>query len=188
MFIQTELTPNPNSLKFLPGQTIVESSDTFEFKSKEHAAKSELAQNLFAIEGVEEVFFGSDFITISKNDKTHWEILKPEVLVCIMDFLVSEKPVMDDAAGEGLSEDNNEISEDDDKLTAQIKEILNTRIRPAVAMDGGDIIFAEFTDGIVKLKLKGACSGCPSSTVTLKNGIENMLKHYVPEVIEVVSI
>ncbi len=184
MFIQTELTPNPNSLKFIPGCPVLGNADFVEFTSKEEAKKSSLAEALFEIENVQEVFFGADFITIRKNTESHWEILKPEILVTIMDHFVLGKPILKDQASPNVSDS----SEEDSEIVKQIKEILDTRIRPAVAMDGGDIVFAGFEDGIVKLQLKGACSGCPSSTVTLKDGIENMLKHYIPEVISVESI
>jgi len=178
MFIQTESTPNPATLKFIPDGQIVLENDTAEFKSQKQAAtKSPLALQLLEISGIEGVFFGRDFITVTKNDNTDWAKIKTEILATIMDFYVSGKPIM----FEQKAKDADENSEDSD-IVKQIKELIEIKVRPAVAMDGGDIIFHSFEDGIVKLQLKGSCSGCPSSTITLKNGIENMLKHYVPEV------
>jgi Fe-S cluster biogenesis protein NfuA len=178
MFIQTEETPNPATLKFIPDGQIVLENGTAEFKNQKSAAtKSPLALQLLEISGIEAIFFGRDFITVTKSEATEWSKIKAEILATIMDFYVSGKPVMfEQKASEGISE-----SEDSD-IVKQIKELIEVKVRPAVAMDGGDIIFHSFEDGIVKLVLKGSCSGCPSSTITLKNGIENMLKHYVPEV------
>ena len=180
MFIQTEGTPNPATLKFLPG-TQVMARGTANFEAADQAGNSPLAQRLFEIEGVTGVFLGSDFITATKNDASDWNVLKPQILGAIMEHLSQGKPVMDGA-------DEAAAATDDDPIVAQIKELLDTRVRPAVAQDGGDIVFREFKDGIVYLHMQGACSGCPSSTMTLKHGIENMLKHYVPDVQEVQAV
>ncbi|MDX2083392.1 MAG: NifU family protein [Rickettsiales bacterium] len=178
MFIQTEETPNPNSLKFIPDNKIVLNSGTIEFKNQKQAAtKSPLALQLFEISGIESIFLGHNFITITKNEKTDWSKIKTEIQATIMDFFVSQKPVLFEE-----HKPENNIDENDSDIVKQIKELIEVKVRPAVAMDGGDIIFHSFEDGIVKLHLKGSCSGCPSSTITLKNGIENMLKHYIPEV------
>jgi Fe-S cluster biogenesis protein NfuA len=179
MFIQTEETPNPATLKFLPGRAVVESGSV-DFASPEGAERSPLAERLFKVEGVERVFFGQDFVTVTKSDKKDWAVLKPALLGVIMEHFVSGQPVM--LEGGAVAADS---GEEDDEIVAQIKELLETRVRPAVAQDGGDIIFQSFEDGIVYLHMQGSCSGCPSSTATLKMGIENMLRHYVPEVIEV---
>lgn len=184
MFIQTEETPNPATLKFIPDGQIVLENDTAEFKNQQQAAtKSPLALQLFEISGVEAIFFGRDFITITKSNNLDWPQLKAEILATIMDFYVSGKPIMfEQKIAESTS------LEEDSEIVKQIKELIEVKVRPAVAMDGGDIIFHSFADGIVMLQLKGSCSGCPSSTITLKNGIENMLKHYVPEVLGVEQI
>lgn len=178
MFIQTQETPNPQTLKFIPDGQAVLQNETAEFKNQKSAAtQSPLALQLFEINGVESIFFGSDFITITKNSDFDWQKIKAEILATIMDFYVSGKPIMFDKKAKDGSENSQ-----DSEIVKQIKELIEIKVRPAVAMDGGDIIFHSFEDGIVKLQLKGSCSGCPSSTITLKNGIENMLKHYVPEV------
>ncbi len=183
MFIQTEETPNPATLKFIPDGQIVLAQGTAEFKNQKSAAtKSPLALQLFEVSGVEAIFLGRDFITITKSDKTEWSKIKADIQAIIMDFFVSNKPVMYDAVSEEVS------SDEDSEIVKQIKELIEVKVRPAVAMDGGDIIFHSFEDGIVRLQLKGSCSGCPSSTITLKNGIENMLKHYIPEVESVEQI
>lgn len=177
MFIQTEETPNPATLKFIPDGQIVLEKGTAEFKNQKQAAtKSPLALQLLEISGIEAIFFGRDFITVTKSESAEWQKIKAEILATIMDFYVSGKPIMFEqkAAEQGADEDS--------EIVKQIKELIEVKVRPAVAMDGGDIIFHSFEDGIVKLVLKGSCSGCPSSTITLKNGIENMLKHYIPEV------
>lgn len=185
MFIQTEETPNPATLKFIPDGEIVLENGTAEFKNQKQAAtKSPLALQLFEIAGIESIFFGRDFVTITKSEKTDWQKIKAEILATIMDFYVSGKPVMFDQAKSGADVG----AEEDSEVVKQIKELIEIKVRPAVAMDGGDITFHSFEDGVVKLLLKGSCSGCPSSTITLKNGIENMLKHYVPEVISVEQV
>ena len=182
MFIQTEQTPNPQTLKFLPGKVVMDEGTAF-FQKSEDAHNSPFAKRLFDVDGVEGVFFGSDFITITKNSSTDWQVVKPLVLGSIMDHYNSnEETIITNKKEENMSL---RTSEDDTETVKQIKELLDTRVRPAVAMDGGDIIYDSFKDGIVYLHMQGACSGCPSSTATLKMGIENMLKHYVPEVQEV---
>jgi Fe-S cluster biogenesis protein NfuA len=176
MFIQTENTPNPATLKFIPEDIEIAGNNPTEFKNKEQAkGKSVLAMQLFLLDCVESVFLGKDFVTITKVENQEWQDVKTEILSTIMDFLLTGKPSL-----EPLKEAENE--EEDSEVVAQIKELIEMKVRPAVAMDGGDIVFRGFEDGIVKLELKGACSGCPSSTITLKSGIENMLKHYIPEV------
>ena len=177
MFIQTDTTPNPASLKFLPGRVVMERG-TADFRSVEEANSSLLAQNLFKIEGVEGVFFGSDFISITKSESFDWQILKPSVLGAISVQYESGASIIDKIEN---TEKNSTVTKDSE-IVVQIKELLDTKVRPAVAMDGGDITFGDFKDGIVFLHMQGACSGCPSSTATLKAGIENMLKHYLPEV------
>ena len=178
MFIQTEDTPNPATLKFIPG-TDVMGQGTADFPDKESAKGSALARRLFQIDGISGVFLGSDFVTVTKTDDQEWFTLKPSILAGIMEHYASGLPVIDATSEDGSSDD------EDDDLVKQIKHLLDTRVRPAVAMDGGDIVFHDFDDGIVTLSMRGACSGCPSSTATLKMGIENMLRHYIPEVREV---
>jgi Fe-S cluster biogenesis protein NfuA len=186
MFIQTEATPNPNTLKFLPGMPVMREGTAF-FTAREEAGRSPLARGLFAQDEVTAVFLTSDFITVTKRAEAEWSLLKPALLAIIMDHFVSGLPVMEEEArAESGAEGEGEGEED--ALVRQIRELIDTRVRPAVAMDGGDIIYKGFEDGIVKLALHGSCSGCPSSTATLKNGIENMLKHYVPEVIAVEAV
>jgi Fe-S cluster biogenesis protein NfuA len=179
MFIQTEQTPNPSTLKFLPGRVVMEKG-TLDFADIDSARTSPLARRLFAIEGVERVFFGSDFVTVTKAADKDWQIMKPSILGGIMEHYTSGEPVVSaEASAEG------DTGAEDDEIVAQIKDLLETRVRPAVAQDGGDIVFQDFRDGVVYLHMQGSCSGCPSSTATLKMGIENLLKHYVPEVVEV---
>ena len=180
MFIQTEQTPNPSTLKFLPGRVVMEKG-TVDFASVDTAGTSPLAKRLFAVDGVERVFFGADFVTVTKAADMDWQILKPSILGGIMEHYTSGEPVL---AGEAAPSAG-DASADDDEVVAQIKDLLETRIRPAVAQDGGDIVFHDFREGVVYLQMQGSCSGCPSSTATLKMGIENLLKHYVPEVVEV---
>ncbi len=178
MFIQTEETPNPATMKFLPGREVMPEG-TRDFRDAATASPSPLATTLFAINGVTGVFLGRDFITVSKNAAHDWPGLKPAILGAIMDHFVSGRPTLTDAAVA--------VAPDaaDSEVVAQIKELLDLKIRPAVAQDGGDIVFHKFEDGVVYLHLQGACSGCPSSAATLKAGVENMLKHYIPEVVEV---
>jgi len=180
MDIQTEITPNPSSLKFLPGKIVMEKG-TADFRNVEEAKRSPFALNLFKIDGVEGVFFGSDFISITKNDNHEWQMLKLSISETIIEHYKSGAAIM--LQGE---EDKTDTSNtEDNEAVIKIKEIIETKVRPAVARDGGDIIFQSFDNGIVYLHMQGSCSGCPSSTATLKAGIENMLKHYVPEVREV---
>ncbi|UZD90130.1 NifU family protein [Cognatishimia activa] len=182
MFIQTESTPNPATLKFLPGQTVLETG-TADFPSQEAAANSPLAQRVFGVAGVTGVFFGHDFVTVTKADDVEWDHLKPSILGVIMEHFQSGQPVLgaEAVAPSGHAEHDGE----DGEIVNQIKELLDTRVRPAVAQDGGDITFHGFERGVVYLHMQGACAGCPSSTVTLKMGIENLLRHYIPEVTEV---
>ena len=182
MFIQTESTPNPATLKFLPGQEILPTG-TADFPSPESASRSPLAERLFRIHGVTRVFFGSDFITVTKDESAEWPHIKPAILGAIMEHLQSGVPVLD----YGVKPEIREIDEDspDAPIVKQVKELLDTRVRPAVAQDGGDIVFYGFEKGVVYLHMQGACAGCPSSTITLKMGIENLLRHYIPEVVEV---
>ncbi|MDA8230418.1 MAG: NifU family protein [Magnetospirillum sp.] len=180
MFIQTEPTPNPATLKFLPGRDVM-GSGTADFPDAAKAARSPLATRLFQVPGVASVFLGSDFITVGKAADADWSVLKPLVLAAIMEHFAANQPVV-------TSGDHSADAGEDSAVVAQIKELLDTRVRPAVAQDGGDIIFRGFEDGIVYLHLQGACSGCPSSTATLKHGIENMLRYYVPEVVAVQAV
>ncbi|MDR9392930.1 NifU family protein [Roseovarius sp. SYSU LYC5161] len=182
MFIQTESTPNPATLKFLPGQTVLETG-TADFPSSEGTEKSPLADRLFKVQGVTGVFFGNDFVTVTKDDGAEWDHMKPAILGAIMEHFQSGKPVIlgDGAGASGHAEHDGA----DGEIVGQIKELLDTRVRPAVAQDGGDITFHGFERGVVYLHMQGACAGCPSSTITLKMGIENLLRHYIPEVTEV---
>ena len=185
MFIQTEETPNPATLKFMPDGQVVLKNGTAEFKNQKQAeSKSPLALQLFTIMGVEAVFFGHDFITITKSGNAVWKYLTSEIQAVIMDFfLTGKEPMFENKENENSNEINKNLPEEgDSEIVKQIKELIEIKVRPAVAMDGGDIIFHSFENGVVYLMLKGSCSGCPSSTVTLKSGIENMLKHYIPEV------
>lgn len=188
MFIQTEATPNPATLKFLPGKVVMEHG-TAEFRDETEAqAASPLAARLFSIPGVTGVFLGYDFITVTKSD-ADWQHMKPAILGNIMEHFMSGQPVM--ASGALLDEDDLEgefFEAGDETIVATIKELLDTRVRPAVAQDGGDITFKGFRDGVVYLNMKGACSGCPSSTATLKHGVQNLLRHFVPEVQEVEAV
>ena len=181
MFIQTEATPNPATLKFLPGRPVLESG-TLDLRSAQDAARSPLAERLFGIKGVNGVFFGSDFITVSKADG-EWPQLKPAILGAIMEHFMSGAPLLKE--GEAGAADDEFFEAADAEVVTTIKDLIETRVRPAVANDGGDITFKGFKEGIVYLHMKGACSGCPSSTATLRHGIQNLLKHYVPEVVEV---
>jgi Fe-S cluster biogenesis protein NfuA len=184
MFIETEGTPNPATLKFLPGRYVM-GAGTADFASPVSAERSPLAMALFDLPGVARVFLGSDFITVTKSEDTGWQGLKPQVLATIMDHFVAGRPVIEGDEGEDLAED---VAPEDEEIVAQIKELLDTRVRPAVAGDGGDIVFRGYREGVVRLHMQGACSGCPSSTATLKHGIENMLRHFVPEVVSVEQV
>ena len=183
MFIQTEATPNPATLKFLPGKPVLETG-TLDMRSRDAAAKSPLAERLFGIDNVEGVFFGSDFITVTKS-AGEWPQLKPAILGAIMEHFMSGAPLLRDGETASASSDDEFFEPEDADTVATIKDLIETRVRPAVANDGGDITFRGFKDGIVFLHMKGACSGCPSSTATLRHGIQNLLKHYVPDVVEV---
>ena len=187
MFIQTETTPNPQSLKFIPGVSVLEDG-IMSFHRGDDCARSPFAKKLLAIEGIETVFFANDFLTLTKDPDYDWLHLKPEVLSTIMEHFVAGLPVvLDESKTSPVLEsmENPRAYDLNDPIIKQIVEIIDTRVRPAVAQDGGDISFDRFEEGVVFLKLQGACSGCPSSTATLKSGIENMLRYYVPEVLEV---
>ena len=183
MFIQTEPTPNPSTLKFVPGQQVLETG-VHEFKNSKEAEQSPLAARLFDVDGITGVFLGDDFISVTKGD-IDWEMLKPAVMGVIMEHFMSGAPVMEEGAQ--ISDENEVFDEADRETVETIKQLLEEKVRPAVARDGGDIVFHAYKDGIVYLQMRGACSGCPSSTATLKNGIENLLKHFLPEVKEVRS-
>ncbi|MCC6949200.1 MAG: NifU family protein [Bradyrhizobiaceae bacterium] len=182
MFIQTETTPNPATLKFLPGRTVL-GEGTLDLRDAGAAANSPLAERLFAIDGVSGVFFGQDFITVTKRTG-EWAHLKPAILGAIMEHFLSGEPLLREETGGGDTGDEF-FEEKDAETVSTIKELIETRVRPAVAGDGGDITFRGFRDGVVYLNMRGACAGCPSSTATLKNGIENLLRHFVPDVVEV---
>ena len=186
MFIQTEATPNPATLKFIPGRIVLDSG-TMEFSSRESAGRSPLAARLFEVPDVSGVFFGSDFVTVTKTDG-EWQQLKPAILGAIMEHYMSGAPLLADGSAandEAADEADEFFNEADADTVAQIKDLIETRVRPAVANDGGDITFRGFKDGIVYLNMKGACAGCPSSTATLQHGIQNLLRHFVPDVVEV---
>jgi len=184
MLIQTETTPNPSTLKFLPGQAVM-SGGTRDFATPEEAEASPLAEAIFSTGDVEGVFFGSDFISVTAAPGADWAYLKPQVLSVLLDHFASDAPLFRAGSAAGISvapADNFAENPEDADIVAQIRELIETRVRPAVAQDGGDIVYRGFDKGTVYLALHGACSGCPSSTMTLKNGIEGLLKHYVPEV------
>jgi Fe-S cluster biogenesis protein NfuA len=183
MFIQTEATPNPATLKFLPGRTVL-ASGTLDMRNTDEAARSPLAERLFRINGVGGVFFGSDFITVTKTDG-EWQQLKPSILGAIMEHFMTGEPLIDAEADVASADADEFYDAGDAETVATIKELIETRVRPAVANDGGDITFRGFKDGVVYLNMKGACSGCPSSTATLRHGIQNLLRHFVPDVTEV---
>ncbi|MBN33967.1 MAG: NifU family protein [Rhodospirillaceae bacterium] len=180
MFIQTEDTPNPSTLKFLPGKAVM-ASGTADFTNQDDAERSPLAHRLFDVAHVEGVFLGGDFVSVTKSEGGDWQLMKPTILGVIMEHFIAGRPVIE---GEGAAAEET-YANDDAEVVGQIKELLDTRVRPAVAQDGGDIVFRSYQNGIVSLTMQGACQGCPSSTMTLKMGIENLLKHYIPEVIEV---
>jgi Fe-S cluster biogenesis protein NfuA len=186
MFIQTEATPNPATLKFLPGRVVMPEG-TFDARDARGAEASPLAERLFAVPGVAGVFFGYDFITVTKADG-EWQHLKPAILGAIMEHFMAGAPILRQEGGPVGDEGEEFFDEEDAPTVATIKELLETRIRPAVAGDGGDITFRGFKDGVVYLVMKGACSGCPSSTATLKHGIQNLLRHFLPDVREVQSV
>ncbi|KAI8922395.1 scaffold protein Nfu/NifU [Powellomyces hirtus] len=181
MFIQTESTPNVDSLKFKPGVPVLQNA-TAEFVTARDSLASPLAVSLFRIDGVQSVFFGNDFISITKDSDANWQLMRPEIYGTIMDFFASGQPIMREDKGESLLRGDTEILPEDSETVAMIKELLDTRIRPTIQEDGGDIEYRSFENGIVKVKLQGSCRTCDSSVITLKNGIENMLMHYIPEV------
>jgi Fe-S cluster biogenesis protein NfuA len=181
MFIQTEVTPNPATLKFLPGRTVL-GEGTMEFRDRETAGRSPLAEKLFGIQGVTGVFYGSDFVTVTK-DESDWQHLKPAILGAIMEHFMSGEPLLAEGGAEESAVEFFDAA--DAETVATIKELIETRVRPAVANDGGDITFRGYKEGIVYLDMKGSCAGCPSSTATLKHGIQNLLRHFVPDVVEV---
>jgi len=182
MFIQTETTPNPATMKFLPGRVVIENGVEEFLDAQEAGLRSPLAEKLFAIPGINGVFFGYDFITITKREG-QWEHLKPAILGTIMEYMMSGAPIMAAGKNSTVSQGDDEFFAPEDSETVDmIKELIETRVRPAVAQDGGDITFRGFEQGVVYLNMRGACSGCPSSTATLKHGIENLLRHFVPEV------
>jgi len=183
MFIQTEPTPNPATLKFIPGKAVLDDG-TLDFRGRDEAQASPLALRLFDVDGVTGVFLGSDFISVTKGEREEWQHMKPAILGAIMEHYLSGAPVV--AGGEGGEDSaHEEFDPKDEETVKTIKELINTRVRPAVANDGGDIVFQGFKDGVVFLHMRGACSGCPSSTATLRHGIENLLKHFCPDVQEV---
>ena len=187
MFIQTESTPNPQTLKFLPGKVVLDSG-TADFRSADDAEESPLAERLFAIRGVTGVFFGYDFVTVTKDD-TDWQHLKPAILGSIMEHYMSGAPIMGGLSGKAATDSEDEFFDPaDETVVATIKELLESRVCPAVAQDGGDITFKGYKDGKVFLNMKGACSGCPSSTATLRHGVQNLLRHFIPEVQEVEAV
>jgi Fe-S cluster biogenesis protein NfuA len=183
MFIQTEQTPNPATLKFLPGRPVL-ASGTLDMRDKDAAAQSPLAERLFEVAGVAGVFFGSDFIAVTKASG-EWQQIKPAVLGAIMEHFMSGAPIMRGDGGDAPEAADEFFDEKDSETVATIKELIESRVRPAVANDGGDITFRGFKEGVVYLDMKGACSGCPSSTATLRHGIQNLLRHYLPDVVEV---
>lgn len=192
VFIQTQDTPNPSSIKFLPGEAVLEEGKTKEFTTKESAyGVSPLAKSLFRIEGVKSIFFGSDFITVTKEDDVaEWKLIKPDIFATIMDHYAMNLPIMNEDFEEDEDGDDHypidpEMSEEDQETAELIKELLDTKIRPTVQEDGGDVIYVRYNDGVVGLKLQGSCTSCPSSTVTLKHGIQNMLQFYIPEITSV---
>ena len=182
MFIHTEATPNPATLKFLPGGKTVLEEGTLDMRDGRAAERSPLAGALFGIDGVKAVFYGSDFISVTKTDDADWQALKPAVLGTISEHFTSGAPLLIEGASVDRSSDEEFFSEDDAEIVDTIKDLLETRVRPAVAGDGGDITFKGFRDGTVYLAMKGSCQGCPSSTATLKHGIQNLLQHFIPEV------
>ncbi len=189
MFIETESTPNPATLKFIPGREVMGARGTADFPGAEAAARSPLASRIFALPGVARVFLGSDFVTVTQSGDADWQSLRPQVLGAVMDHFVSGLPVLEgEGAGDADEGGEDDFDPADAEVVDQIKELLDTRVRPAVAGDGGDIVFRGFRDGVVRLHLQGACSGCPSSRATLKHGVENMLRHYVPEVLAVEQV
>ena len=187
MFIETEAPPNPATLKFLPGRAVLGGRGTADFASAAEAAgRSPLAERVFLVGDVARVFLGADFVTVTKADDADWTLLRPRILGAVMEHFLSGLPALEE--GEAAGEHGEDFDPADGEVVAQIKELLDTRVRPAVAGDGGDIVFRGFREGVVRLHMQGACSGCPSSRATLKHGVENMLRHYVPEVVSVEQV
>jgi len=185
MFIETEDTPNPATLKFLPGREVLGHLGSADFRDADSAARgSGLAEALFGVEGVAGVFLGADFVSVTKTDAVMWSVVKPQALTVLSDYFGSGRPVYE--AGAVMTEEA--VAPEDAEIVAQIRELLDTRVRPAVAGDGGDIVFRGYRNGVVRLTMQGACAGCPSSRATLKHGVENMLRHYVPEVVSVEQV
>ncbi|WP_270935116.1 NifU family protein [Falsiroseomonas oryzae] len=186
MFIETEGTPNPATLKFLPGRDVMGGRGTADFTAVAEAdGRSPLAARIFGVGDVARVFLGNDFVTVTKTEDADWQQLRARVLSAIMEHYLAGLPVME---GQDEAADDEDFAPEDGEIVAQIKELLDTRVRPAVAGDGGDIVFRGFREGVVRLHLQGACSGCPSSRATLKHGVETMLRHYVPEVVRVEQV
>jgi Fe-S cluster biogenesis protein NfuA len=186
MFIETEATPNPATLKFLPGREVMADRGTADFTAAEDATgRSPLAARIFGVGDVARVFLGQDFVTVTKTEDAEWQLLRPRVLGAVMEHYLAGLPVMEGADAEAEAED---FAPEDGEIVDQIKELLDTRVRPAVAGDGGDIVFRGFREGVVRLHMQGACAGCPSSRATLKHGVETMLRHYVPEVVRVEQV
>ncbi|WP_439551571.1 NifU family protein [Falsiroseomonas sp.] len=186
MFIETESTPNPATLKFIPGRDVMGGRGTADFTAVAEAdGRSPLAARIFAVGDVARVFLGNDFVTVTKIEDADWQLLKPRVLGAVMEHYLAGLPTME---GEDEAAEAEDFEAEDGEIVAQIKELLDTRVRPAVAADGGDIVFRGFREGIVRLRMQGACSGCPSSRATLKHGVETMLRHYVPEVVRVEQV
>jgi Fe-S cluster biogenesis protein NfuA len=186
MFIETEGTPNPATLKFLPGRDVMGGRGTADFTAASEAeGRSALAARVFAVGEVARVFLGNDFVTVTKAESAEWQLLRPRVLGAIMEHYLSGLPVME---GADEADEGTDFDPADEEVVAQIRELLDTRVRPAVAGDGGDIVFRGYREGVVRLRMQGACSGCPSSRATLKHGVETMLRHYVPEVVRVEQV
>jgi Fe-S cluster biogenesis protein NfuA len=186
MFIETEATPNPATLKFLPGRDVMGGRGTADFTAAaDTEGRSPLAARIFGVGEVARVFLGHDFVTVTKTEDSEWPMLRPRILGAIMEHYLSGLPVVEAAEAEEEAED---FAAEDGEIVAQIKELLDTRVRPAVAGDGGDIVFRGFREGVVRLRMQGACSGCPSSRATLKHGVETMLRHYIPEVVRVEQV
>ncbi len=187
MFIQTEPTPNPSSLKFIPGVPVM-ATGTADFPDPESSARSPLARRLFQIDGIMRVYLGADFVTVSKAEGIEWHHIKPAILGVVMEHFAAGLPVIDADPADPAGSGGPDIDDADREIVSQVVALLDAKVRPAVAMDGGDIVFHGFERGVVYLHMQGACSGCPSSTMTLKHGIENLLRHYIPEVVEVRAI
>jgi Fe-S cluster biogenesis protein NfuA len=187
MFIQIQETPNPNTLKFLPGFIIMPEGQTASFKTLDDCGISKLAKELLEVDGVESIFYGHDFISVTKNEKTSWHSLKSIIVATIVDYNTSGMPILEGNL-QKVQRNSEDLSLDEQEIVRQIVEVIDEKVKPAVAQDGGDIEFHSYKDGVVYVTMHGACAGCPSSTLTLKDGIENMLQYYIPEVIRVEQI